>query len=190
MNWPSRSRDTYVSQNRYHGRPAGHLYRLFSHIPWEKCMLRRLATAIVAVRNQQYPTRMYPLICQYEPHFSISVWTQLIKNAQIPNSANNLTLKAAAHYVIRRAECRVRGGDTATFSENGATFRLGGRRNSKSRRRMSLTGVSAESRKKNWTGPAFSRNVAAADADSGEALFDATTVWPFGASTHGCKVQI
>ena len=57
-------------------------------------------------------------------------------------------LKAAAHYAIRRAECRVRGGDTATFSENGATFRLGGRRNSKSRRRMSLTGVSAERRKK------------------------------------------
>ena len=58
------------------------------------------------------------------------------------------SVKAAAHYAIRRAECRVRGGDTATFSENGATFRLRGRRNSKSRRRMSLTGVSAERRKK------------------------------------------
>ena len=61
---------------------------------------------------------------------------------------SDLSLKAAAHYAIRRAECRVRGGDNATFSENGATFRLRGRRNSKNRRRMSLMGVSVERRKK------------------------------------------
>ena len=104
-----------------------------------------------------------------------------------------LILKAAAHYAIRRAECRVRGGETATFGENGATFRLGGRRNSKSRRRMSLTGVSAEMRKKAEPVQLFSgmsRRRTRTAARQTFSLFDATTVWPFGESTHGCKVQI
>ena len=88
-------------------------------------------------------------------------------------------LKAAAHYAIRRAECRVRGGDTATFSENGATLRLRGRRNSKSRRRKSLTGVCAERRKKAEPVQLFrgmSRRRTRTAARQPLSLFDATTV--------------